>query len=170
MPSTPNDLIPVGRIAGVFGLHGDLKCDPSNAGRTLFLSGEVFFARFADGSGRDVEVSAVREHKGRLLIHLREVDSLEAAQPYCGAELCVERSRIALGAREYLDRDLAGCEIYDGSGKRLGQVSAVEHYPASDMLVVGHSMVPMVSQFIKSIDLTARRILVELPPGLLDDE
>ncbi|MBV8489893.1 MAG: hypothetical protein JO199_05120 [Candidatus Eremiobacteraeota bacterium] len=38
-PTTPNNEIEVGRIAGAFGVRGELKCDPSNAGRTLFAAG-----------------------------------------------------------------------------------------------------------------------------------
>jgi ribosomal 30S subunit maturation factor RimM len=52
----------------------------------------------------------------------------------------------------------------------LGLVTAVEHYPSSDMLVVNGKLVPMVGEFIKSIDTGAKRITVSLPAGLLDDE
>jgi ribosomal 30S subunit maturation factor RimM len=50
-----------------------------------------------------------------------------------------------------------------------GTVERVEHYPASDMLIVGGKMLPMVKAFIRSIDPTSHSIVVaDLPPGLLD--
>ncbi len=45
--------------------------------------------------------------------------------------------RIALAPGEYLDDDLVGCDVEDAVGTRYGAVERVEHYPSSDMLVVG---------------------------------
>jgi 16S rRNA processing protein RimM len=159
--------LPVGFVAGLFGVKGELKCDPSSAGRTLFSAGQRLRAR-----GREVDehvqLSSVREHKGRLLVRFAGADSLDAAKRFAGSTLYAESDRIALAPGEYLDRDLAGCVLYDERGAEIGMVDRVEHYPASDMLVVGGKLVPMVAAFVKSIDLGTRRIVVELPEGLLE--
>jgi 16S rRNA processing protein RimM len=170
MPSTPNEQLPVGRIAGIFGIQGELKCDPTSAGRTLFTAGAHFQIRLSDGTARNVQLSGVREHKNRLLVRLPGVDSANDAEKYAGATFYVDRSRIMLEPGEHLDRDLEGCSLYDESGRVLGNVTRVEHYPSSDMLVVNGELVPMVSAFIKSIDTNAKRIVVDLPAGLLDSE
>mgnify|MGYP001274491666 CR=1 FL=1 len=169
MPSTPSNELRVGRIAGVFGIQGELKCDPSSAGRTLFSRGARFRLELPDGTSRDVELRTVREHKNRLLIRLQGVESADAAQAYAGATFYAARERITLEPGEYLDDDLTGCELRDESGKVLGHVQRVEHYPSSDMLVVDGKLVPMVAAFIKSIDIAAKQIVVDLPPGLLDE-
>jgi 16S rRNA processing protein RimM len=167
MPSTPNEL-PVGRIAGIFGIQGELKCDPTSAGRTLFVPGAHFKLQLAAGASQDVQLSSVREHKNRLLVRLRGVDSANDVEKYVGATFYADRDRITLEPGEHLDRDLEGCVLFDESGRTLGAVMRVEHYPSSDMLVVNGQLVPMVSAFIKSIDTAAKRIVVDLPPGLLD--
>jgi 16S rRNA processing protein RimM len=169
MPSTPNEL-PVGRIAGIFGIQGELKCDPTSAGRSLFTKGESLRAEFPGGVSRDVRIDAVREHKGRLLIRLAGIESANDAQAFSGVIFYADASRITLEPGEYLDRDLIGCELSDENGKALGKVERLEHYPGSDMLVVNGHMVPMVAAFIKSIDVNAKRITVDLPAGLLDPE
>jgi 16S rRNA processing protein RimM len=169
MPSNQSDELPVGRIAGIFGIHGELKCDPTNAGRTLFTQGARFRTELLDGTSLQIELASVREHKNRFLIRLTAVNSANEAQRYSGATLLAHRSRVQLGPDEYLDRDLEGCELYDESGVRLGRVQAVEHYPSSDMLVVDGKLVPMVRAFIKSVEVDAKRIVVDLPLGLLDD-
>ena len=170
MPTAPNEQLPVGRIAGIFGIQGELKCDPTSAGRTLFLPGERFRIQLAGGQSKEVELADVREHKHRLLIRLRGVETADAAEMYVGAAFFAARDRIALEPGEHLDRDLHGCLLYDESGRALGAVTDVQHYPSSDMLIVNGKMVPMVSEFVKSIDTAAKRIVVDLPPGLLDDE
>ena len=85
------------------------------------------------------------------------------------ATLYAARERIELEAGEFLDRDLAGCVLVDPEGATLGTVQRVEHYPGSDMLIVGGHMVPMVAAFIRSIDVENKRIVAELPEGLLGD-
>lgn len=167
---SPANELPVGRIAGVFGIRGELKCDPTSAGRSLFAQGARFRLLFPDGTSQGAELAAVREHKGRLLIRLPGIESANDAQRYAGATLYADRSRIELERGEYLDVDLAGCTLVDPQGKVYGTVSRVEHYPSSDMLIVSGKMVPMVSAFIKSIDIAAKRIEAELPAGLLDED
>lgn len=160
--------LPIGRIAGVFGLHGELKCDPTSAGRSLFSAGETFRLELANGDSMDADLTAVREHKGRLLVSLRGVSDATSAERFTGATFYAARDRIVLEPGEYLDRDLEGCTLLDPAGRKLGTVSRVEHYPSSDMLVVNGNLVPMVREFIKSIDLGTHRIVADLPPGLLD--
>ena len=164
-----NSELPVGRIAGVFGVTGELKCDPSSAGRSLFAAGETLSLRLADGSSADMRLDAVREHKGRLLIRFPGVNSANDAQRYVGGTFHAGRDRIQLEPGEYLDVDLCGCELFDPSGKLLGRVSRVEHYPSSDMLVVGGSLVPLIGEFITSVDVASKRIVAYLPIGLLDE-
>ncbi len=168
MPSS-NEL-PVGRIAGIFGVQGELKCDPTSAGRTLFSRGARFRVQLPNGVSRDMTIAAIREHKDRFLIRLDGVESANAAEEYAGATFYAEAERIILEAGEYLDRDLIGCELYDEHGKLLGNVTAVDHFPSSDMLIVRGKMVPMIKEFIRSIDIGAKRIEVTLPLGLLDDD
>jgi len=168
MPSSSNEL-PVGRIAGIFGIRGELKCDPTSAGRMLFTRRVKLRLALADGTSQDVELAAVREHKGRLLIRLPGVESANDAERYVNSTFYADRERIELETGEYLDVDLVGCTLVDPTGKTLGTVSRIEHYPSSDMLVVNGKLVPMVAEFIKSIDIQSKRIDVDLPPGLIDD-
>lgn len=109
----------------------------------------------------------VRAHKGRLLITFDGVDSA-AAERLVGAVLYAPRERIPLADGEFFDEDLVGCAVVDTAGETYGQVERVEHYPASDMLVVRGHLVPMVAAIVHSIDVTARRIVIDPPGGLFD--
>jgi 16S rRNA processing protein RimM len=164
----PNSEVPVGRVAGLFGIRGELKCDPTSAGRMLFSAGSTLRAQLGDGISEEIELASAREHKNRLLIRIRGVESANDAQRYVNATFFADRQRIELERGEYLDVDLVGCTLLDTNGKELGVVSAVDHYPSSDMLVINGKLVPMVSAFIRSIDIAGKRITVELPEGLLD--
>ena len=115
-----------------------------------------------------MRVKQVRAHKDRLLIAFEGIDDPDAAARYVGALLQAPRDWIALEAGEYLDADLVGCSVRGADGTDYGSVQAIEHYPASDMLVVRDTLVPMVAAFVTEIDLRQRRIVIDPPAGLFD--
>ncbi|MBV8435275.1 MAG: 16S rRNA processing protein RimM [Candidatus Eremiobacteraeota bacterium] len=159
--------MPVGRIAGAFGIAGELKCDPTNAGRPLFSPGaELRCERGSDA--QMVRIASVRAHKGRLLLRIAGVEDADAAQAFNGAVLLAPRESIPLQAGEYFDDDLTGCAVVGADGKAYGTVDRVEHYPSSDMLVVGGRLVPMVAAIVREIDSQKKRIVIDPPAGLLD--
>jgi 16S rRNA processing protein RimM len=162
------DLVPVARLVGVFGLRGELKCKPTPAGEGAIETGREY-ALGASSEAARVRCVSVRRHQARILVTLEGVNTPEAAAAFVGRELFAERAQLALGPNEYLDTDLIGLRLIDGSGSELGTVVGVEHYPTQDCLVVGpkRALVPMVGAFIRKVDLAARTIDVDLPDGLL---
>jgi len=123
---------------------------------------EISQQRFA------LAVSTAREHKGRLIVSLQGCSNRNEAQRFVGGNLYAAADTIELKADEFLDQDLIGTAVFDEAGTRLGAVTQVEHFPSSDMLVLGKNRIPLVRSFIVSVDTQAKRITVRLPPGLLD--
>ena len=160
-----------GRIVGTFGLRGECKIAASRIGADTLAKGLVVRALLPDGTQRDLRVRAVRLHKGRPVAAFDGFDDATAAEALNGAILHVDRAEVELRDGEYLDADLIGCTLIDAAGREYGRVVAVEHYPAQDMLLVGErrTFVPLVSEFVKHIDIAKKSILVDLPPGLVDD-
>ncbi|MBV8643130.1 MAG: 16S rRNA processing protein RimM [Candidatus Eremiobacteraeota bacterium] len=157
-------------MVGVFGLRGELKVAASRVGDDALANGIALRAQLPDGTSRALRVRALRRHKGRPLLAFDGVDDATAAELLVGATLFVARDDVALGTGEFFDDDLVGCALVDSQGTPLGEVVAVEHYPAQDVLLVGaaRAMVPLVRAFVKRIDVRTKTIAVELPPGLLD--
>jgi 16S rRNA processing protein RimM len=164
--------IPIARLAGVFGVHGEFKVRVTPAGEDALHVGRSY-ALAADGdASAHVTVTAVRRHHDRVVIALDGIETPERAREFVGRELFAERASIALAPGEYLDGDLIGLALVDERGTHLARVIAVEHYPAQDCLVVepGRALVPLVRAFVRAIDLDARTIVTSLPPGLLDSQ
>jgi 16S rRNA processing protein RimM len=161
------DEIAVGRISGAFGVRGELKCDPTSAGRTVFSPGIELRCARGDATS-NVRIVGVREHKNRLLIRIAGVDDGDGANAYAGALLYAPRDEVTLEEGEYLDADLVGCAVFGKDGTTYGAVERVEHYPGSDMLIVDGRMVPMVRAIVIEIALDRRRIVIDPPAGLLD--
>ncbi len=116
----------------------------------------------------EMRLSGVRAHGKRLLLHFDGVEDADAASAYAGATLWADREDLDVATGEFLDADLTGCKVVGVNGTSYGVVDGVEHYPASDMLVVNGNFVPMVSAIVREIDLGARRIVIDPPAGLLD--
>jgi 16S rRNA processing protein RimM len=154
----------------VFGLRGELKVDPSRIGDDALAVGLALDATLRDGTVRALRVRALRRHKGRPLVTFEGIDDATAAEALAGATLQLDRAEVSLASDEYFDEDLVGCTLVDEADTALGEVVAVEHHPAQDVLVVGarRALVPLVRAFVRGIDVPARRIVVALPPGLLD--
>jgi 16S rRNA processing protein RimM len=168
--TTPPSEANAGRVAGVFGLHGELKVAASRIGEDALVPGITVRATLNDGTTRSLRVAAMRRHQGRPLVRFAGIDDATDAEALVGSTLSIDRAAVVLAADEYLDDDLVGCTVVDLAGAQLGRVTGVEHFPAQDMLLVGPSraMLPLVRAFVRSIDLPARRIVVDVPPGLLD--
>jgi 16S rRNA processing protein RimM len=165
----PTNDASAGRVAGVFGLRGELKIAPSRIGEDALRPGLEVRARLRDGAERTLRIRSLRRHQGRPLVAFDGVEDATAAEPLVGATLTIDRADVDLAADEYFDDDLIGCALVDAGGATLAQVAAVEHYPAQDVLrLETGAIVPLVRAFVKDVDVGAKRILVDLPPGLLD--
>ncbi len=158
----------VGRLTGVFGVRGELKCRPVPLEATAFEPGRLFALGNA-ADARELRCRSARRHHEKLLIAFEGIETPEDARVLAGSELYAERGAPELGPGEYLDADLVGLQLIDDAGRELGRVVGIQHFPAQDCLVVGaeRSLVPMVKAFVLRIDLTAGTILTSLPEGLL---
>ena len=58
-------------------------------------------------------------------------------------------------------RDLVGCTVVDGS-REVGVVARMLALPSCEALEVGELLIPMVRDAIRSIDVEARRIDVDM--------
>jgi 16S rRNA processing protein RimM len=121
------------------------------------------------GSGERVEIENTWFHNGTLIFKFRGVDSISSAELLSGLEVRVPLAeRAPLEAGEFFQSDLIGCEVVErASGERLGSVTDWDDSGGSGMLVVERDLlIPFARAICVEIDPAAKRILVELPPGL----
>jgi 16S rRNA processing protein RimM len=107
----------------------------------------------------------------RPILRLEGAVSRDDAQALRGNELTVPRSDAMLEEGEYWARDLEGCHVVDGS-LSVGFVRRLTALPSVEVLEVDRPdgselLVPLVRDCIRSIDIEARRIDIDL--GFLDE-
>lgn len=170
-PGVPGH-IDFGRIVGAHGIRGEVKLRPHNPESELPSAlTELLLER--RGEVRSHVVVAAREHGGTWLLELEGVKSRNDAETLTGSIAWVEESRLGpLADNEYYHHQLIGLTVVDESGERLGEVQRVLSAGASDVLEIIDGklerLVPMVDEFVRSIDLAAGRIVVRPLPGLFD--
>jgi 16S rRNA processing protein RimM len=91
-------------------------------------------------------------------VRLAGCSSRAAAEALRGQELLVPD---VLEDGEYWASDLVGCSVVDGS-REIGVVSRMVALPSCEALEVGDVLIPLVRDAIRSIDITAARIDVDM--------
>lgn len=124
--------------------------------------------------GRDFEVIAAQRSGGCAVFALKGVDALDAARELVGASVLVRRGELLPpGADEYFVADLVGCAVATVDGALIGHVESVVSGPAHDWLSIRRaggeeSLLPLVSEFVRAVDVANRRIVATPPEGWLD--
>ena len=93
------------------------------------------------------------------ILRLEGCSTRDDAEALRGLELLVPAA--PLEEDEYWASDLAGMTVVDGS-RVVGEVARMVALPSCEALEVGELLIPMVRDAIRSIDLEARRIDVDM--------
>jgi len=150
------DWLPAGRVGRPHGLDGSFHVTRPRA--DLLVLGRVIRV------GDDVETEIVRRAgtDERPILRLALASDREAIDALRGAGLFGSKADAPpLGADEYWAEQLEGCEVRDGE-QVVGVVARLVALPSCEALEVGERLIPMVRDAIRSIDIEARVIDVDL--------
>jgi 16S rRNA processing protein RimM len=129
---------------------------------------------------RETRVVSCRLHIGQALFLFEGVSSIDDAEKLRGLEVQIPLSeRTALPPDRHYISELIGCAVWERDAEAaLGTVRAVQalagsRAPESWVLAVatpqgGEVLIPFAAEICVRVDIVARRIDVQLPPGLLE--
>jgi len=176
--SSENDDAPgrlrVGRIAGAHGLHGAIRLRPDNPDSdTLEQVRRVFVGREGEAAHEYRLLGAQRLNRTTIRLVLDGVDDPDAADAMRGSTLTVALEDMpAKAPGEFYYYEAIGCAVTTTDGRRLGVIEEVFATGANDVWVVRDGavevLVPVIENVVKSIDLGARLMVIEVVPGLLE--
>lgn len=148
-------LLNAGRVGRPHGLDGSFHVTRPR-GVLLKLGGALRV-------GADVfEIVRRAGTEERPILRLLGVDDRAGIEALRGADLMVERADApALPEGEYWAEDLEGCAVVTADGRELGVVDRMRPLPSCEVLEVGDLLVPMVGDAVLSVDVVARRIVVD---------
>jgi 16S rRNA processing protein RimM len=149
--------VPAGRVGRPHGLDGSFHL----VGADPELVRDVYFV-----AGVRREVTRRAGTPENPILRLDGSSSRDDAEALRGLELFVPREDVGLEADEYWASDLEGCAVVDGD-VAIGFVRRMSALPSCEVLEVDRPdgselLVPMVRDAIRSIDVAARRIDVDM--------
>lgn len=164
------EMIKVGRIVNAHGIKGEVRVQPRDADPYFLTEFDTFYI-----DGKPVSPTANHVHKSVVLMKFPGVDDMDAALKLKDKVLYIRREDAQLPEGECFDDELLGMEVYDeATGALLGEIKAVDTYPASKIYTVRGQkeyLIPAVKDaFIRSVDLDANRMEVHVWEGLASDE
>lgn len=128
------DLIQVGRVAGAFGVRGEVRIT-SFTGDPLALVDYKTLQR-EDGSPA-LTLTAGRAVKGGVIVRAKEVETREQAEALRGLKLFISRDRLPEPEEdEFYVTDLIGLAVETAEGEALGRVKSVQDFGAGDLLEI----------------------------------
>jgi 16S rRNA processing protein RimM len=167
-----DDLICVGVVSTARGLRGEVRiksftADPAD----VCAYGPLF-----DKTGqRTFKVRITGSAKGQLIARIEGVEDREAADALKGVGLHVPREALPQPEKgEFYHADLIGLRAQTTDGSDVGTVKEVQEYGGGSILEIaggtwGEVMIPFTTQAVPVVDLAGGRVVIDTPPGLLDD-
>jgi 16S rRNA processing protein RimM len=170
--AVPAKRVCVGIITGAHGVRGAVRvksftADPKDVARYGPLEDE-------SGGERRWSLGLMRSAKGVVVCRVDGVTNRDSAETLRGLRLYLPRAALPpTGEEEYYHADLIGLEALLADGTRLGQVRAVHDFGSGDTLEIVRlagppAMVPFTRAIVPVVDLSAGRLVVDPPPGLIE--
>jgi len=127
-------LIEVGRVAGAFGVRGEVRVTSYTAEPLALLGYKTLLKQ--DGSVA-LTLTSGRPAKGGIVARAREVETREQAEALRGLKLYIPRSALPEPDEdEFYVTDLVGLSVVDPAGEPLGRIKSVQDFGAGDLLEI----------------------------------
>jgi 16S rRNA processing protein RimM len=168
--------ITVGYLSRTKGVQGWVVAEPLTDDPERFGALRKVRIEVADRPPIGMTIQAWRIQGPSVLLKFVGIDTREAArEKILKGYVTIPRDQVApLPDGQHYVFDLIGCQVVDEEEKDLGSVSEVLPMPSADVIVVKRAqgrdvMVPMVGDFLGSVDTKARRIQVRGVEELFED-
>jgi 16S rRNA processing protein RimM len=154
-------------------LTGEVLVEPLGDFADVFASGVDCVWKSGERA-RNVTVSGKRGHSGRMLLSFEGIADVDTARELAGGVLCVPTERLPERPPDFYRSDeVRGWRCEDPSGQLLGTVELLEETPAGPQLTLRtptgkEVLVPFVHPLVVAIDPNSKRIVLDLPDGLMD--
>ena len=168
-----NEPIVIGKVGRPHGIRGEATIDVRTDDPDVRFAPGTEIATDPASAG-PLTVERARRHSGRLLVRFAGIADRDAAEELRGVWLVVDSADIppSTDPDEFHDHELIGLTVVTTDGADVGRVADVLHH-GQDLLVVkgpgGERLVPFVAALVPEVDVPGGRLVIDPPPGLLDE-
>jgi 16S rRNA processing protein RimM len=175
----PDDAVEVGRILDAWGIKGWFKIQPHSASPEALFSSKRWFLQPTERGPRPFEgtvllrIVQAKEHSDSVVASAEDIPDRNTAERLKGSRIFISRASFPTPQPdEFYWVDLMGLQVINREGVELGTVTDLMATGPNTVLVLQwqaqgqtlERMIPFVNAYIDSVDLKARRILVDWQP------
>ncbi|NDA79200.1 MAG: ribosome maturation factor RimM [Actinobacteria bacterium] len=171
-------LLTVGRIGRVHGIRGEVTVEVlTDSPDERFYPGAEFATEPARAGG--LILSGARWHNSTLLLAFEGITDRNGGELLRGIQLLAEVDLDDVDEGEYHIQQLIGLQVFHISdtahSNLIGEVSGVITGVAQDLLEIakpdgGEFLIPFVKALVPEVDITAGRVLIDPPGGLINED
>lgn len=165
--------IETGKIVGTHGIKGEMRVQP-------WCDSPEFLTQFKtlyldDEAKASIKITSSRAHKNIVLIKVKSIDTIEAAEQLRGKVLYLDRQDTALPKGVFFQCDLIGCEVFDAdSNEKLGEISDISQTGANDVWHIKKDnkeyLIPSIPDVVINVDVDENKVIIRPLKGIFDDE
>ncbi len=161
------EFITVGQILAPWGVKGKLKVQVVTDFPERFTPQSAIYI-----NRQPMTIDSTEWRKGKAIIKLNTVDSIEEAQKLRGQPVEIPHSQLySLPEGHYYHFQLIGLEVWTIQGELLGSIAEILTAESNDNYVVrgarGEILIPAIDDVVKSVDLNKGHMVIEPIEGLL---
>lgn len=168
-----DDCFYLGKIAKKFSFKGEVLLYLDTDEPEMYEDLESVFVEF-NKNLVPFFIEHAQLHKGDFLkIRFEDVDSEEEADKLIGCEVYLPLSMLPkLEGNKFYFHEVIGFEIEDKRLGVFGKIVAVNDSSAQPLFEVLNGatelLIPMIDQFLVQIDRTNKKVIMDLPEGLVE--
>ncbi|MDB5452891.1 MAG: rimM [Caulobacteraceae bacterium] len=170
----PNSrLISVGRVAGAFGVKGEIRITTYTEQPLSLLK---YGALLDERGAVSLSLTGARAAKGGIIARAKGVDTKEQADALRGLTLHVDRAALPPADEdEFYLADLIGLAAVAPDGTSLGKVRSVQDFGAGDLLEIEPPAgatwyAPFTREVVPAVDTAGGKVVIDRPPEVSERE
>ncbi|MEN8257073.1 MAG: ribosome maturation factor RimM [Thermodesulfobacteriota bacterium] len=167
----PAGLVHVGKVTKPHGIRGEVKIYSLSGQPENFRDYPQLILVDEGGERREYKVGKFRVQGNFAVVGLPGVADRNSAAELVGCQVWVgEDYLVPLDEDEFYWHDVMGAEVVDLDGNSLGRLVSLLATGGADLMVVRQNeeevLIPSQPEFL--VEIGPEKIIVDLPPGLLD--
>lgn len=164
----------IGKIVNTHGIRGEVRVEQITDFSERFAVGNQVYIVPKNQPPIPVTIASHRLHKQYHLLRFEGFDHIDDVEPFKQADLKITEADLSdLPEGEYYYHEIIGCQMYTTNEEYIGVVVDIFPTGANDVWVIERengkeALIPYIQEVVKEIDLSTKKIYIELMEGLLD--
>lgn len=161
------DYLYVGKIVNTHGIKGELRILSNFEKKDLVFKKD--FTIYVGGCYEPLKITGYRHHKEFEMITIEGYDNINQVLKYLKLPVYVKKEDLELDNNEYLLQELVDLDVIC-NGEIIGKVEEIVYNNSNVLLSIKatkHFYIPNNEHFIKEVDLSNKRIIVDNIEGLI---